>query len=139
MDRICGKCKKVKDLETEFYKGNGYRGGYLLRCKECFRQYPSQQAPQMLDRTYRMRKRNLQFVWDYYREHPCVDCGETDPLVLQFDHVRGEKIEIISRLAHHTRSLKVIEAEIAKCEVVCANCHARRTAERFGHYADIER
>lgn len=59
----------------------------------------------------------------------CVDCGfAAHPAALQFDHVRGEKLfEIGSKTS---MAWERMEAEIAKCDVVCANCHAIRTAER---------
>jgi hypothetical protein len=58
----------------------------------------------------------------------CVDCGERDPIVLDFDHVRGEKRENIARMYNwNTESVRV---ELAKCEVRCANCHRRMTAKR---------
>ncbi len=61
----------------------------------------------------------------------CVDCGyDKHPQALQFDHVRGEKSFSISNSL--TRSLDVLLAEVAKCEVRCANCHAIKTAERRG-------
>jgi hypothetical protein len=61
----------------------------------------------------------------------CVDCGfRGHPEALQFDHVRGEKVEGISRMANTPGAWRHIEAEIAKCEVRCANCHAIKTAER---------
>lgn len=71
---------------------------------------------------------------DYLLAHPCVDCGEQDPVVLDFDHLPGfEKRFTISRaVGASTRSWDSILAEIAKCEVVCANCHRRRTAARGG-------
>lgn len=56
----------------------------------------------------------------------CVDCGERDLDVLQFDHVRGAKKFTIAS----NRSIARVRDEIAKCEVVCANCHSRRTARR---------
>jgi hypothetical protein len=68
-------------------------------------------------------------VYEYLLEHPCLDCGETDPVVLEFDHI-GEKTGNVSGMLG--RRWSTIEAEIAKCEVVCANCHRRRTAERGG-------
>jgi hypothetical protein len=71
---------------------------------------------------------NHQFIADYLREHPCVDCGEKDIVVLQFDHVRGKRKNDVTGMS--TLSLKNILLEIAKCEVVCANCHTRRTAKR---------
>lgn len=60
----------------------------------------------------------------------CADCGyNAHPAALQFDHLDGETKDgnLSKNLA---RSWAWIEAEIAKCEVVCANCHAVRTAER---------
>lgn len=65
------------------------------------------------------------------KEKPCTDCGGTFPwYVMQFDHVRGEKLHNVGDLTRMTTSMKVIREEIAKCEVVCANCHAIRTYER---------
>jgi hypothetical protein len=61
-----------------------------------------------------------------------VDCGEADPVVLQFDHVSDDKTEDVGRMLSWAVSWKRILQEIAKCEVVCANCHARRTAKRHG-------
>lgn len=60
----------------------------------------------------------------------CTDCGYREhPEALHFDHLPGtDKLFNISQLV--TRSWASIEAEIEKCEVVCANCHAVRTANR---------
>ncbi len=66
----------------------------------------------------------------YFAAHPCVDCGEADPVVLEFDHLRAKSFAIGPKLAQ--TSWQRILAEIDKCEVVCANCHRRRTATRRG-------
>ena len=64
-------------------------------------------------------------------ERGCVDCGYAEhPAALQFDHVRGAKLEAVSILVGRRVPWSVVMAEIAKCEVRCANCHAVRTAER---------
>ena len=81
--------------------------------------------------------RNAQHVWDYLLAHPCVDCGETDPIVLEFDHVRGEKVFALSNMVQRQFSLAKLDAEIAKCEVRCANCHKRKTAREQGWHASI--
>ena len=67
-------------------------------------------------------------ILDFLREHPCVDCGERDPLVLEFDHLRDKDFDIAR--GYVDCSLEKLLAEISKCEVVCANCHRRRTVTR---------
>lgn len=85
----------------------------------------------------RARHRYLNFLrmMDYLAGHPCADCGESDPVVLDFDHLPGaaKRFEISRAVNASTRSWPLIESEIAKCEIVCANCHRRRTSERAGH------
>jgi hypothetical protein len=68
-------------------------------------------------------------VLRYLVEHPCTDCGEHDPVVLEFDHV-GEKTATIARLVSDGAELGILADEISRCEVVCVNCHRRRTARR---------
>jgi hypothetical protein len=80
--------------------------------------------------------RNTQYVWDYLKNHPCIDCGETDPIVLEFDHIQ-EKSENISLLIGLRASIDRITKEIAKCEVRCANCHRRKTARELNWYTNI--
>ncbi|MFY9714573.1 MAG: hypothetical protein WAK00_13965 [Microbacterium sp.] len=81
------------------------------------------------------RHQNFVRMVDHLRTHPCVDCGETDPVVLDFDHLPGlpKKFEVARAVNASTRAWSTIAAEIMKCEVVCANCHRRRTARRGGH------
>jgi hypothetical protein len=61
----------------------------------------------------------------------CVDCGyKENPVALQFDHVRGEKLKDVSRMCAEAYSLSRIKDEIRKCEVRCANCHSIVTHQR---------
>lgn len=73
-------------------------------------------------------------VYNYLKAHPCIDCGEPDIVVLDFDHVRGEKLHNVSDMIRRGAALQRIEAEIAKCDVRCANCHRRKTAARNGRW-----
>lgn len=60
---------------------------------------------------------------------PCSDCGQQYPsYVMHFDHLRDKKYTI-AQLSRIPSKKKLLE-EIAKCEVVCANCHAERTHQR---------
>lgn len=73
-------------------------------------------------------------VREYLRTHPCVDCGETDIVVLEFDHLDPTtKTASVSRAMNANWTIAKIEAEMAKCVVRCANCHRRRTAKQFGY------
>lgn len=66
-------------------------------------------------------------------EHSCVDCKEDDPMVLEFDHLRDKK-KNIGQMCLDGNSWKNIQEEIEKCEVVCKNCHAKRSAISQNHY-----
>lgn len=117
----CSECDVEKSLDCFSVNSSGLHGRYSI-CKDCRRE---------------RRRRNLDYVHKYLLDHPCVDCGESDPIVLDFDHVRGEKKENVSKRVRV--SLEAVILEIAKCEVRCANCHRRKTARQFGYYrASIE-
>lgn len=66
---------------------------------------------------------------DIEKNKPCTDCKNKFPSVcMDFDHVRGHKVAGVSKLL--ARSWEVIKQEIAKCDLVCANCHRIRTMTR---------
>ena len=79
-----------------------------------------------------------EFVYEYLRTHPCERCGETDPTVLEFHHV-GEKDREVGRMLTQGYSVDAIAAEIAMCQVLCANCHRRLTAKEQGWSKGRER
>jgi len=83
--------------------------------------------------TRKARKRNAHYVLEYLKSHPCVDCGEKDPVILTFDHTR-DKHKDVSTLVRNAASLRKIQEEIDKCVVRCSNCHTRRTAEQQGWF-----
>lgn len=74
------------------------------------------------------------FVHNYLSSHSCTDCGESDPVVLEFDHVRGKKRFRVSAMMVSWCSLDTLVAEISKCEVRCANCHRRKHSKDQGWY-----
>jgi hypothetical protein len=86
------------------------------------------------------RRRNVQFVWDYLCSHPCIECGEGDPIVLEFDHREQDtKCGDISNMAGGSLGIDTLVEEIKKCDVLCANCHRRRTAKQQNWYKGIVR
>lgn len=75
-----------------------------------------------------LRARNKAFL-DEVKRVPCADCGERyHPCVMDFDHLPGfEKSEDVGRLGNAGVTIERLKDEIAKCEIVCANCHRYRT------------
>jgi hypothetical protein len=136
----CRACHIVKQV-TEFGYRSRERGTRHHICRSCASNYnrdwwAKNRVTQMprIRRNRTKRDRGLeQRIWDILFESPCVDCGETDLTVLHFDHLR-DKVRDISTMWRSQRSWKAVELEIAKCEVRCANCHARKTAREQGSY-----
>jgi hypothetical protein len=82
-------------------------------------------------------ERNVRHVFGVLAAVACIDCGETDMCVLDFDH-RGEKTGTVMRLARNEVSLERLAAEIGRCEIRCANCHRRRTATEGSYFRTQE-
>lgn len=137
--KICTKCKQEKDDE-EFSWKSKRRGRRHAVCKTCTAVRSRKWYEENRDHHMETAKANREayrhagqeYIWNYLSTHPCVDCGEQDPMVLTFDHVRGEKRESISVMVTHGWSLQTIVEEIEKCEVRCANCHMRAEKKRRG-------
>ena len=72
-------------------------------------------------------------MMDFYITNPCVDCGQTDPRVLDFDHINTKRHNI-STLLKKEYSWETILEETQNCEVRCANCHRVKTAIDQNHY-----
>lgn len=112
-------------------------------CIDCERAYKaeryqanvSEYKSRILAQNRRYARENRARIYMYLLEHPCVDCSEPDPEVLEFDHVRGTKSAAISQMAAIGTWPRIAE-EIAKCDVRCANCHRRKTAKDLGHYVE---
>lgn len=136
MFKICTKCKRSLPLSEFNWKIKNVK--YSVHCRICSREYVRQHY--LKNRNYyltKAKKRNAKIfkqakiiIANYFLSHSCVDCGEKDLLVLEFDHVdRNKKDGDVSQIIKNTSSLKLLLKEIKKCEVRCANCHRRKTAK----------
>jgi hypothetical protein len=139
--RKCIKCNK--NLDDSFFVKRKIGINHI--CKNCFNIY--QRNHYIKNRQYYIDKasvsrkksvlRNMSYLIEYCKTHPCVGCGEDDFIVLHFDHVRGDKNTEIARMC--TGSLKKIKEELKKCDVRCGNCHMRKTAEQLSYYKYIKK
>lgn len=141
----CAICKDNKSL-LKFNKNIKKKDGLQSACKSCSAKRSSAYYKRKTEHHKKVTKeqkrllriRNGQFVWDYLLTHSCVDCGNTNPIVLEFDHVRSNKIAAISTCVGNMFSLQKLKEEISKCEIRCANCHRIKTANQLGWYANID-
>jgi hypothetical protein len=142
-DKICRGCDALRKRE-EFALKNAATGERHSQCKECGRRrakdhYLANHAA-YIERNRRnrptQRRRNANIVLDYLLTHSCVQCGECDPVVLEFNHVDVRaKTGNVAELVRSGCSRKRLLDEIMKCEVLCANCHQRYTSSsRTAHY-----
>jgi hypothetical protein len=132
----CCTCKQIKPL-SEFNRMTRSKDGRQGSCRECNKAYHyahwDRHMAQINARNRRMRRENRQRMVNLLRQSRCADCGEDDIVVLEFDHLRDKRWNIGAMISRNCEWARILE-EIAKCEVVCANCHRRRTARRANSY-----
>lgn len=116
--RPCHKCKEI------------FTGRYCRPCTQaCIRAWRKLNKPK--SKIYARRHNDRVMAWvREQRAKPCTDCGRTFPwFVMDFDHKNGKLGPGDIRVAALAtkQSFKRAAEEIAKCDLVCANCHKIRT------------
>lgn len=137
----CTKCNVSKSDEGFSWRlRNKTR---KLQCKQCDKEYRKNHywanRDYWLKKSKRVNKnllkRNRDYVYDYLLSHPCVDCGETNPIVLEFDHLcPRNKTASVFEFMRKFFAIGRIQEEIDKCAIRCANCHKIRSAQQFGYW-----
>jgi hypothetical protein len=130
-DKYCNDCKLYKPLnEFNFASGGQYLNSY---CKLCtaIRSKKYYHKNKGFGKLHFERRRDEQqkLMAEFFSNNPCSDCGILDIRVLEFDHLKDKKENISIMMRGHSNWNNILE-EMKKCEVVCRNCHAIRTAER---------
>ena len=130
----CSRCGETK-THSEFHKYK--RGdGSQPWCRACRKAYDHEYCQQNKTRWAENKQAWFEKRREWLREmktgKPCTDCGRTfPPEAMQWDHLPGTaKVGEISKMMRHL-SPKLILEELAKCELVCATCHAIRTYRRL--------
>ena len=129
--RLCTRCGEIKDISEFSWSIRGVKRH--SRCKSCHNkehsEYYERNKDKVLEykfeRQVRKRDEAKAFLLEYLKDHPCEHYGETDPIVLTFHHVRGQKRMNVAELVNRGYLLEAIQEEISKCIVLCANCHLR--------------
>jgi hypothetical protein len=135
--RRCARCKQTKPVTDFSWRriAEGVRDTFCRPCRSAYgKEHYAANRQRYIDAEARRKRdraqKRMRWLIEFFTSNPCVECGEQDPLVLEFDHLRDKCFNIGRELPD--RNWESILAEIAKCDVVCANCHRRRTARRLG-------
>lgn len=147
--KICTKCS-IEKAENEFFVKDNKSGRLHAQCKDCYREHRKTYANEHYLKygdEYRERakirrakvKRGLQEkLIAYLKDKACIQCGEADIRVLEFDHLDPllKRFGIANAITDG-RKWEDILAEIHKCQILCANCHKKRTAVQYGWFKAI--
>lgn len=141
MNKKCYICQEVKQANEFSWKNKkqGIRNSMCLSCKrEYSREHYQKNSEQYKKNLRRRRLGGLAWINEYKESYGCAVCEEDNPLVLQFHHPFGEREQTVSSLAGC--SIETIKKEIAKCIVLCANCHKKEHPKKvFDSRAHIAR
>lgn len=130
--KYCSGCAQEKSDAEFSKKGNGLQ----YRCRMCQRETSKQwyktnrirRFPELKANQKLARERNYTWVNELKLQKGCMDCGgRFHPWQLDFDHIGEDKSFNVSTAVAEGKSLNRIKLEVAKCELVCANCHRHRT------------
>lgn len=138
----CCECKIEKDISC-FGRNRARKDQLQSLCKECdniratkyHHKNKEKLWPQIKARKLKRVIRNREYVTAFKAAHPCIDCGNKDTRVLDFDHVTGGKENNICNLVNIGISMKALILEINKCVVRCANCHRIKTSKERNYYS----
>lgn len=137
--RSCSNCGQLKALaEFALRDMRGAKHGHYCRpCRRAYRRahYERNRSDYLSRAALQVRRKRedvLLLLHAYLRSHPCVDCGEANIVVLEFDHRDSATKRMTIGAMIGSRAWPVILAEIQKCDVRCANCHRHRTAAQRG-------
>lgn len=134
--RRCPRCGVTKNLNA-FYKSRRNKNGKTTYCKKCTLAYVNLAYAENLHgiRERKRRGRNSligktrKIILEHLKKHPCVDCGEDNIIVLDFDHRDPADKHFTIGGGSTARKPESIKKEIQKCDVRCSNCHRKKTAK----------
>ena len=130
--KICSKCKFVKNFDEFNFRNRSrdVRHGYCKECGKLFtRSHYKRNKQQYLDKNITSFQKRRELIRQT-KNRPCADCQVVYPYyVMDYDHREGEmKKYSLSQI--DKMSVNAIISEIAKCDLVCSNCHRERTHQR---------
>ena len=120
--KICTKCKKEKEFDQ--FISNRYEFTEVSTCLDCRDLSENRLKCNKIAGDNHLNKLRLHLNKLKKEKGPCVQCGENDKRVLQFDHIdESNKIKGVGDL----RSIEKMNSEAEKCQILCRMCHTKKS------------
>lgn len=140
-EKRCPTCQQTKSTE-HFHKNRARRDGLASHCKDCqktiSRKHYESNKPAYYTRNKRAKRKQSLEILEMKKNTPCKDCGGSfHPYIMEFDH-RDPETKLFSIARRGKIVYKKLRDELAKCDLVCANCHKLRTFRRMQSNPDYK-
>ena len=129
--KYCKRCDDTKSLNEFDKTSNRSVDGLFSWCRECRKSYDKERYRKIGLNAWKSGRINIRKerrIWfDQYKSTlKCNKCPENHPATLDFHHINPkDKDDSVSNMVADGRSEKLILAEVAKCDVLCSNCHRK--------------
>lgn len=131
----CSRCKKHL-LRDQFNKDSSRSTGCSSYCKVCQKDYKAdweqKNRTRQNEKWNERRRRNLAELSVYKARLGCAYCPENDPICLQFHHRDPSEKKYHISDAAKVKAMETVWLEVAKCDVICANCHLKHHYGKIG-------
>lgn len=125
----CNACKIEKPFSEFHRRGSGYQ----TECKSCKKIRDKKRwddNPEYETRIRRVRRERLRDLVRELKKQPCTDCKRCfHPAAMDWDHLSDKSLNLADAVRLGWSEARLL-TEIAKCELVCSNCHRVRTYNR---------
>lgn len=124
---FCTKCNVDKPT-TEFNQNKAKKSGYQSFCKSCMKEYKlsyyQENKTTVITKVRENKRKVREWFNDYKSGLACEECGQNHPATLDFHHLDSDAKDVeVGQLVGYGYGKDLILAEVAKCKVLCSNCH----------------
>ena len=137
--KTCFKCQQEKST-SHFAKNVSRADGLNSQCRECQKEYRQdhydKNKQKYIDKATKWGNDEKIKFYTWLSQYACMDCGNPNFVTFHFDHKYDKNFQISEKIG--VLSFDAIMDEVSKCDIVCANCHAIRTADRGNYYSYLQ-
>ena len=129
MEKRCNKCGTVKPV-SEFNKAKSKKDGYQSYCRKCnsdnLKEHYTSNKEHYSKKKKNRRRKIKEFISKVKKNGKCTYCPENHEACLDFHHNDPKlKEHQVVKMVNNRFGKKRIAEEVAKCTILCSNCHRK--------------